>query len=70
MDDLPLILKIIFALPMLDIVWSVYRIVRSVNNNSIFGIVLGVIILIIGIPFLWLIDIITLILMNKVLWVD
>lgn len=70
MDDLPLILKIILALPMLDIVWSVYRIVRSVNNNSIFGIVLGVIILIIGIPFLWLIDIITLILMNKVLWVD
>lgn len=70
MDDLPLILKIILALPMLDIVWSVYRIVRSVNNNSIFGIVLGVIILIIGIPFLWLIDIITLIFLNKVLWVD
>ena len=48
MDDLPLILKIILALPMLDIVWSVYRIVRSVNNNSIFGIVLGVIILILS----------------------
>lgn len=70
MDDLPLILKIILAIPMLDIVWVVYRIVRSVNNNSVFGIVLGVLLLIIGIPFLWLVDIITLIAMNKVLWID
>ncbi len=70
MDSLPIILKIILALPMLDIVWVVYRIIRSVNNNSVFGIVLGVLLLIIGIPFLWLVDIITLIFINKVLWVD
>ena len=70
MDSLSIILKIILALPMLDIVWVVYRIIRSVNNNSVFGIVLGVLLLIIGIPFLWLVDIITLIFINKVLWVD
>ena len=70
MDNLPIILKVILAIPMLDIVWVIYRIVRSINNNSIFGIVLGVILLVVGIPFLWLIDIITLLITDKVLWVD
>lgn len=70
MDNLPLFMKIIIALPMIDIVWVIYRIVKSASNNSIFGVVLGVIFIIIGIPFLWLIDIISLIIFNKVLWVD
>lgn len=70
MDGLPLIAKIILALPMIDIVWVIYRIIKSVTNNSTFGIVLGIIFVIIGIPFLWLIDIISLIVINKVLWVD
>lgn len=70
MDNLPLFMKIIIALPMIDIVWVIYRIVKSASMNSIFGVVLGVIFIIIGIPFLWLIDIISLIIFNKVLWVD
>ncbi len=70
MDGLPLIAKIILALPMIDIVWMIYRIIKSVTKNSTFGIVLGIIFVIIGIPFLWLVDIISLIVINKVLWVD
>lgn len=69
-DDLPLIVKIILALPVIDIVWVVYRIIKSAQKQSMFGVVLGVIMIIIGIPFLWLIDIISLILCNKVLWID
>lgn len=69
-DDLPLIVKIILALPVIDIVWVVYRIIKSAQKQSMFGVVLGVIMVIIGIPFLWLIDIISLIVCNKVLWID
>ena len=69
-DDLALIVKIILALPVIDIVWVVYRIIKSAQKQSMFGVVLGVIMIIIGIPFLWLIDIISLIVCNKVLWID
>ena len=69
-DDLPLIVKIILALPVIDIVWVVYRIIKSAQKQSMFGVVLGVIMIIIRIPFLWLIDIISLIVCNKVLWID
>ena len=70
MDDLPLIVKIILALPMIDIIWVIYRIIKSASKESVFGLILGVILLIIGMPFLWLVAIITLIVSNKVLWVD
>ena len=70
MENLPLIAKIILAIPMLDIVWVVYRIVRSAEKQSTFGILLGVLLLIIGIPFLWLIDIITIIVKGNVWWID
>ena len=70
MDDPPLIVKIILALPMIDIIWVIYRIIKSTSKESVIGLILGVILLIIGIPFLWLVDIITLIVSNKVLWID
>lgn len=70
MDDFPLIWKVLLALPFIDIIWVVYRIIKSVVKQSTFGIILGVIIVIIGIPFLWLIDMITLIAINKVIWID
>jgi len=70
MEKLPLIVKVILAIPMLDIVWVVYRIVRSVDKQSTFGILLGVLLLIIGIPFLWLIDIITILVTGNVWWID
>ena len=34
------------------------------------GIVLAIVLIVIGIPFLWLVDIISLIVVNKVLWVE
>ena len=70
MEKLPLWAKIILAIPMLDIIWVVYRLCKSIDKENTLGIVLAVILLVIGIPFLWLIDIITLILSNYVLWLD
>ena len=70
MNGLALWIKIILALPVLDIVWNIYRLARSIDKKSILGIVLAILLIIIGIPFMWLIDIITLLIANKVLWID
>lgn len=70
MDDLPLIVKILLALPFLDIIWVVYRLIKSIEKKNTLGIVLAIVLIIIGIPFLWLIDIITLIINNSVIWLD
>ncbi len=70
MDKLPKLVKIILALPGLDIVWNVYRLVRSIAKKSMLGIVLGIIWLLIGWSFMWVVDIITILLSDKVLWID
>ncbi|MCH5171360.1 MAG: hypothetical protein J1F31_00800 [Erysipelotrichales bacterium] len=69
-DEAPLIIKIILAIPVLDVVWVVYRIARSSMKESTLGLVLGILLLIIGIPWLWILDIITIILIGTVLWID
>lgn len=70
MENLPLWVKIILALPAIDIIWVIYRLCKSVDKENTLGIVLAVVLLIVGIPFLWLVDIITLIVSNYVLWLD
>ena len=51
-DRLPLLVKVIFALPVLDILWGFYRLCRSIHH------------------ILWILDIITILLSGRVLWVD
>ena len=69
-DNLPKWAKFILAVPLLDIVWVVYRLLRSVEKQNVLGIVLAVLLIFIGIPFLWLVDIITIILQDRVYWID
>ncbi len=70
MDANPKLLKVILAIPLLDILWVIYRILKSATKKNTIGVVFGIILLIVGIPFLWLVDIITLVLNDKVLWLD
>lgn len=70
MDGLSKLAKIVLAIPFLDIIWVIYRLIRSIDKNDTLGIILAVILIIIGIPFLWLIDIICIIINNKVWWID
>lgn len=67
-DGLPKVAKIILAIPFLDILWVIYRLCKSVAEKNTLGIVLAIVLIIVGIPFLWLVDIITLIVCDKVLW--
>ena len=67
-DNLPKIVKLILAIPALDIIWVIYRILKSVRDNNMPGIILGVVLLFVGVPFLWLIDIICIIMKDTVWW--
>ena len=69
-DRLPRLVKFILALPVLDIVWAVYRLCRSLQKNNVLGIVLAVIMLFVCPAIFWLVDLITICLMGKVLWLD
>lgn len=56
MDNLPILVKIILAIPALDIVWGIYRLCRGVASNNAAAIVVGIILL--CIPVTWIFDII------------
>ena len=58
MDDAPLWLKIVFALPVLDIVWAVYRLIKGAAYGKISLILGGILWIILGWAILWIIDII------------
>lgn len=70
MDGLPLVLKVILALPGIDLIWVIYRLVKSLVKESTLGTVLAIILIIVGLPWLWLLDIITIVLKGEVLWID
>lgn len=69
-DNLPTIVKVILALPGLDIVWAVYRLCRSIDKNNTVGIILGVLMILLCPVIVWILDIITLVAYDKVLWID
>ena len=69
-DDLPTLVKLILALPGLDIVWVIYRLLRSLVKNNILGVIVAVVAIVVGLPWLWLVDIICILLNGKVGWVD
>ena len=69
-DSLPLIVKVILAIPALDILWWIYRICRSLDKNNIVGVVIAVVLLCVGIPFMWLVDILCILVKGNVFWID
>ena len=68
MDGLPKLVKILLAIPCLDIIWVIYRLVKSVNANDLVFIIIAVLLIVIGLPWLWLVDIITIIVTDNVIW--
>lgn len=70
MDGNSKVLKVVLAIPLLDILWVVYRLFKSLEKKNTIGVIFAVVLIIVGIPFLWLVDIITLVLKDEVLWID
>ena len=57
-NELPLVLKVILCIPVLDIFYSVCRVVNGVVKNDGPWIVLGVLTVIPGAFFMWILDLI------------
>ena len=69
MNDLPLIVKLILCIPALDLVWNVVRLARSLDKNNTLGIVLAIVLFFFA-PFVWLIDLICVIMKGNIWWID
>lgn len=65
MDNTPLILKIIFALPGIDIIWAIYRLVKGIAHKNVALIVAGILWIVLGWAILWIIDLICIIIYKK-----
>ncbi len=58
MDGLPWLVKILLCIPVFDIVWAVYRIVKGVSKKDTLMVIVGILWIIPGAVFCWLIDLI------------
>lgn len=67
-DNLPWIVKIILCLPVIAIVWSIYRLARSIVAGNLLGIIVSIILLFAGPAIVWVIDLVCVLLNKKVWW--
>ena len=70
MDNLPKLLKLILCLPARDIIWGVYRIIKGVTKESLVQLIVGILWIVPGAVFLWLVDMICLLLNDKLYFTD
>ena len=61
-EDAPVWLKVIFALPGLDIIWAIFRIVKGAVKKDVTLILIGVLWIVLGWALLWVVDIVSIIL--------
>ncbi len=67
-ESAPLWLKIIFALPGLDIIWAIFRIVKGAVKGKALLIVVGILWLLLGWIALWIIDIVSICIKKHPIW--
>lgn len=67
-DNLPFILKLIFCIPALDIIWAVYRIIKGLTEGKILTLIIGILWIVPGAAFLWIIDLITMLFTHKLIF--
>lgn len=65
MEGLPKVAKIILALPFLDIVWAIYRIVKGVAYKNIITLIAGILWIVPGSVICWLLDIFSILLQDR-----
>ena len=70
MDNLPQLVKLILCIPAVAIVWMIYRLCRSLEKNNMVGVVLSIVLIFVGVPFMWLIDLLCILLKGNVWWID
>lgn len=64
-DKLPWIVKLILCIPFLDVVWSVYRIIKHAVKFNLIRLIISIIMVIGSFSIGWILDLIWVILFNK-----
>ena len=65
-DNLPWIVKLLLCLPVVDIVWAIYRIVKGAATGNILMLIVGILWIVIGGTVLWLVDLICILLYGRI----
>lgn len=65
MDSAPLLIKILFALPVLNVVYAIYRIAKGLDKGNLLLVIVGIIWIFLGTTILWIVDLICIILFGK-----
>lgn len=65
MDDAPIWVKIIFALPITGIVWAIYRIVKGAAYGKVGTLIAGILWIVVGTIAFWLIDLVCIIIWGR-----
>ena len=68
MNEQPRIIKILFCLPIIDIIWGVYRLGGAIVNKDVLHIVLAVLWILIAGFIGWLLDLVSILLTNHIFW--
>ncbi len=63
--DLPLLVKIILALPALSIFWGVYRLVKNLSKSNLVLTIISILLIVPGAVFMWAVDMIFIILSGE-----
>ena len=61
-ENLPWLIKLILALPALDIVWAVFRIIKGLTTGDLLLTIIGILWIVPGAAFGWIIDLVGVIL--------
>ena len=67
-ENAPVWLKVIFALPGLDFIWAIFRIVKGVVKGKIGLVLIGILWLVLGWAILWIIDIVSILIKKHPIW--
>ncbi len=68
MDARPRIVQILFCLPIIDILWGIYRVGGAIANKNILHLILAILWIIFGGFIGWILDLICIILFRHIFW--
>lgn len=68
LDSRSRLVKILFCLPFVDILWALYRIFGAIKNGNILHLVLAIIWIFFGSFIGWVLDLVCIILFDHIFW--
>jgi hypothetical protein len=60
--------KMILCIPFVDIFWVIYRLLKSIADEDVVGIIIAILVLVFGIWFLWIVDMLSVAFKGHILW--